>query len=383
MPPLKKKKKQPAPPVASTGCSSLIKSWSCLRRRGSPQPRVEDGDANVEQCLQLKRVQSLEEEIRRLTNLLGQEERTAAEHVTRGGRAEGGGVGNVTVAKAKEEGRASRNSARSKEEEERTSTGTDTTSSTCTKRCVSVGVVGHGAGGVERITMVKLEDGSFLREVISRRAVLPWERLAVQVSQPIIPVDAATASEVIDKMTAMRPDDLCKFLANMMPLKDIAGRQTPGGEPVRRPARLSSGKDLVEALVLKAMDRMEGLVMEGLMMIQMANTSSDSTGFNAMCRNAETERRFNFLKKWDSAVTGDRQQRHKPVDKDCIVCVILIQVRDPKQRYDAIGELMIGIIEASLEKIDDKVKVKIQGIHVAGIGFANRKSSCVRDSRVQ
>ncbi|KAK3129466.1 hypothetical protein QOZ80_6BG0480170 [Eleusine coracana subsp. coracana] len=351
MPPLKKQ--QPAPPVASTGCSSLIKSWSCLRRRGPPQPRVDDGDANggVEQCL--NRVQSLEEEIRRLTSLLVQEERTAP--IARGGVAGAESVRNVTVAKAKDKGRgerAVRNSTEAKEEkEERTST---STSSTYSKRCVSV-----GAGGVER-NMVKLEDGSFLREVVSRRA-----GLSVQVSQPIIPVDAATASEVLDKMTAMSPDDLCKFLANMMPLKDIAGRQTPGGEPVRRPARLSSGNDLVEALVLKAMDRMEGL------MIQMATTSSDSTGFSAMmCRNTEPETHFNFLKKWDSAATGDRQQRHEPVDKDhCIVCVILIQVRDPKQRYDAIGDPMIGIIEASLEKMDDKVKVEIQGMQVCSEAF--------------
>ena len=60
-----------------------------------------------------------------------------------------------------------------------------------TKRCASVG---HGASGVQ--DMVRLEDGSYLREVRRVRVGRPCERLAVQVSRPVVPVDAASASEV-------------------------------------------------------------------------------------------------------------------------------------------------------------------------------------------
>jgi hypothetical protein len=42
--------------------------------------------------------------------------------------------------------------------------------------------------------VLRLEDGGYVREV--RRAGRPWQRLAVQVSRPVVHADAATASEV-------------------------------------------------------------------------------------------------------------------------------------------------------------------------------------------
>jgi hypothetical protein len=129
--------------------------------------------------------------------------------------------------------------------------------------------------------MAKLDDGSYLREVT--RVGRPWGRLAVQVSPPVIPEDAKSASEVssidrsvnhalfirssffcaiiiyrvvysspscmqvLDKMTAMRPDDY------MIPLVDVAGQP-----------RLSTGDDPVDALIFKAMDNVELLALEGL-----------------------------------------------------------------------------------------------------------------------
>ncbi|XP_062193238.1 uncharacterized protein LOC133896652 [Phragmites australis] len=311
------RKKPPAPAVASTGCSGLMSCLSLHRRGPTPNlPRRNDdadggGDAVAAAEQYGKRVQFLEEEIRRLSKWLGQEERLAP-------AAESG-------AKAREE---SGNAAAA--------------TTTATKRCISVG---HGAGGVQG--MVRLEDGSYLHEV--RRVGRPWEWLVVQVSRPVVPEDAASASEVLNKMTTMRAEDLCKFLVQMIPLKDIAGRQNLG-KPVRRTARLSSGDDLVEALIFKAMDKLEALVLEGLK-IQMASTATDS-----------------------ATAAADRP-RHESFGKDCMVYMVLMQVRDPKENYGAIGDPMIGLIEASLERKDDKVKLEMQGPHVAGISFINRKSS--------
>lgn len=56
-------------------------------------------------------------------------------------------------------------------------------------KCVSVG----GHGGVQE--MVRLEGGGYLHE-IKRVVGMPWERLALQVSQPVVAENAATASEV-------------------------------------------------------------------------------------------------------------------------------------------------------------------------------------------
>ncbi|CAN6211315.1 unnamed protein product [Urochloa humidicola] len=316
----------PAPAVASAGCSGLM---SCLarHRRGPPQPAAPARRSDAEAAERYrKRVQLLEEEIRRLSLWLGQEEERpapppAAECVVRG-------------------------SAKAREQSARVATATAMVPATT--RCVRAG---HAAAAGEEIA--RLEDGSYLREV--RSAGRPWGRLAVQVSRPVVPEDAASASDVLDKMAAMRADDLCKFLVEMMPLKDITGQENPG-EPVwRRAARLSSGDDLLEALVIRAMDKLESLVLEGLK-IQMASPATEPSTV--------------------VAVGADRRKDdEKAVGKDCMVHVVLMQVRDPNERYGAIGDTMVGLIEASLERKDAAVRLEMQGLHVAGISFVNRKPS--------
>lgn len=190
------REKPPAPAVVSTGCSGFM---SCLsRHRRGPQqravprgaavlPRRSDaggGDAGAETAEGCwKRVQLLEEE-EEGKRLSGHEERPAPgapERVARGrakqDRAERGGevtdrVGNG--AKATAEGGGSVMSM-------------GTAKTTAATMCASAG---HGVQEV-----VRLEDGSYMREV--RRVVgRPWERLAVQVSRPVVPADAASASEV-------------------------------------------------------------------------------------------------------------------------------------------------------------------------------------------
>ena len=161
--------------------------------------------------------------------------------------------------------------------------------------------------------------------------------------------------QVLDKMAAMRAEDLCRFLVKMMPLKDITGQQNPG-EPVRRTATLSSGDDLLEALVLKAMDKLESLVLEGLKM-QMSPSATEPATAAA-----------------DADADADRR-RDEAAGKDRMVHVVLVQVRDPSEWYAAIGDPMIGLIEASLQRKDGAVKQEMQGQHAAGISFISRKPS--------
>lgn len=158
--------KQPAPPVASTGCSALASCLSFHRRAPPPPGRanVIDGAAtattraSAEQYR--RRVQLLEEEVRRLGMRLAAD----AEH----GRSVNGGA------------MAAR---------DRVSSACSGIGAAVANKCVSVG----GHGGVQE--MVRLEGGGYLHE-IKRVVGMPWERLALQVSQPVVAENAATASEV-------------------------------------------------------------------------------------------------------------------------------------------------------------------------------------------
>uniref|UniRef100_A0A0E0M4H4 PMI1/PMIR1-2 C-terminal domain-containing protein n=1 Tax=Oryza punctata TaxID=4537 RepID=A0A0E0M4H4_ORYPU len=316
--------KQPAPPVATTGCSALMSCLSFHRRVPPPPPARANVDGSTARATRAsaeqyrRRVQLLEEEVRRLGKRLAAD----AEH----GKSVNGGF-MVT--------------------RDQVTSACSGIGATAANKCVTVG--GHGGGGNGGVQeMVRLEDGGYLHE-IKRVVGMPWERLALQVSQPVVAENAATASEVLDKMTETSAEDLCKFLLKMMPIKDIAGRKNPGNV-IRRSARLSSGDDFLEALLLMEMDKMEGLVQQGLK-IHMASTADSAS----------------------STAAGDDGQRHQTT-KDSMVSVVLIQVRDPEQGYAAIGDPMIGVMEASLEKKDGKVKLEMQGMHLAGILFgASRK----------
>ncbi|KAG8057740.1 hypothetical protein GUJ93_ZPchr0002g25070 [Zizania palustris] len=311
-------KKKQVPAVASTGCSALMSCLS-IHRRAPPPPRgtVEGaalrpgqdaaGSDNATAEQYWKRVQLLEEEVRRLGKRLGQGEayRARSSHVPSGAMA---------------------------------------------KRCISVG---HGASDVQE--MVKLEGGGYLHE-IRRVTGVPWDSLSLQVSRPVVPENATSAPAVLDKMTETRAEELCEFLARMMPIEDIAGRKNPG-TVICRSARLNSGDDFLETLLFKAMDKMERLVLEGLK-IQMTSTAADSATTNG---------------------DGDRRKEATAAgSKDCMVYVVLIQVRDPKEGYVAIGDPMIGLMEAALESKDGKVKLEVQGVHVAGILFSTSRKRTIR-----
>ena len=49
-----------------------------------------------------------------------------------------------------------------------------------------------------------------------------------------------------------------------------------------------------------------------------------------------------------------------------------MQARDPTERYAAVGDPMIGLIEASLNRKDATARLLVQGLHVAGIKFMDR-----------
>ncbi|KAF8700706.1 hypothetical protein HU200_034057 [Digitaria exilis] len=311
----------------------LMSCLSLQRRSGPPPPpaaRVTDdasprGGGKAEEKY-WERVLLLEEEIRRLSMWFGHEERPAPRAAEEG----------VVRAQPREE------------EVGATAAFTGERATNGAKRCAAAA----GDHGVKVKDTVRLEDRSYLREVT--RVGRPFRGPSPPSTPPACQrYDDCMAfvCQILDKMAAMRAEDLCKFLTQMMPLKDITGQKNPG-EPARRMTNLSSGDDLVEALVFRAMDKLESLVLEGLK-IQMASPATEPATTTA---------------------AGDRS-RNEEVAKDCMVHVVLMQVRDPNEGYSSIGDPMIGLIEASLEKKDGVVKLEMLGLHVAGISFISRKPS--------
>ncbi|XP_020265861.1 uncharacterized protein LOC109841335 [Asparagus officinalis] len=185
-----------------------------------------------------------------------------------------------------------------------------------------------------RKEMIKLADGSYLHQI--KKIDSPWKRLLMQVSTPMIIENGSTASQVIRAMASMGMEDLYDCLTESMPMGDL--RHSDLSKMQKRIVTQGSEDGFVEAVLLGATEELEVLAMEGLR-IQMSSTRKGSVNM----RNNERAR-----------------------NKEPVVLAMLVQVRDPEERYESVGELMIALVEVSDVEKGER-KYHSEGVHVAGI----------------
>ncbi|URE18704.1 hypothetical protein MUK42_10488 [Musa troglodytarum] len=191
--------------------------------------------------------------------------------------------------------------------------------------------------------MTRLSDGSYLHEI--KKPGRPWGRLAMQVSAPLIAENATAAAEVIRGMASLRRGELCECLHESMPMSNLSGRHT--GEIKGKRVVTGAEEHFVEAVLLGSVEKMEGLALEGLR-IQMGG------GGRAAAEVVEKK-----------AEAGSKER---------MVLVMLVQVRDPRENYEAVGEAMIGLIEASAAGEGGSSRLDVQGLHVAGMKSVQARS---------
>lgn len=150
----------------------------------------------------------------------------------------------------------------------------------------------------------------------------------------------------------MKMEDLCRCLMESMPMRDITGVRA--SEIAGRTGLPRCEDNYTEAILLNAMDKMEGLVLEGLR-IQMSSSRCKS----------------DFLTRRSKGASSTTTTTTAATD-ECVVVVVLIQVRDPKEGHGAIGELMIGLIEAKILDVEGK-RFSVSGVHVAGLSFTRKR----------
>lgn len=156
-------------------------------------------------------------------------------------------------------------------------------------------------------------------------------------------------------MTKMKIDDLCKCLMSLMPMADITGLEFTG--PASQPYHPDNELQfLIESILFDSIKKLEELVMEGLK-IQMGGT-----------RRSQNYTEADPLAGMDLDATASRPT----AGSDRVVMVALIQVRDPKEDFGSVGELMIGLIEAQLGE-NGALQFSIEGVHVAGLNLARNK----------
>lgn len=142
----------------------------------------------------------------------------------------------------------------------------------------------------------------------------------------------------------MEIEDLYDCLVESMSMDDLSGSDI--SKMQKRIVTQGSEDGFMEAIVLAEIEKIEGLVTEGLK-IQMSSTR----------RRAKATRKYK--KEWK---------------KGCAVLVMLVQVRDPEEHYESVGELMIALVEVSAAEKGERV-YQAEGVHVAGIKHAKMTNS--------
>ncbi|XP_074580755.1 uncharacterized protein LOC141837213 [Curcuma longa] len=186
--------------------------------------------------------------------------------------------------------------------------------------------------------MLRLQDGSYLHKI--KKLGRPWGSLVMQVSTPMVAENAVTVEEVLHGMALCKREEVCKYLEESMSLQDVSPHRS--GEIRGKKVVEGSEDDFMEALLLSAIDKMESLAMEGLR-IQMGTGASGND------------------------VAEENTDKAAMANKDRVVLVVLIQIRDPKESYEAVGEPMIGLLESAAGEAAAGKSLELQGIHVAGM----------------
>jgi hypothetical protein len=161
--------------------------------------------------------------------------------------------------------------------------------------------------------------------------------------------------QVLERLTKMKIDDLCKCLMSLMPMADITGLKSTGrtSQPYYPDNEIQF---LTESILFASVNKFEKLVLEGLK-IQMCGT----------------RRSENYAEVTSGTGTDlDETVSRSTAERDWIVLVTLIQMRDPKENFGAVGELMIGLVEAQLGE-NGVLHFSIEGVNMAGLNLARNK----------
>ncbi|RZC71100.1 hypothetical protein C5167_034275 [Papaver somniferum] len=158
----------------------------------------------------------------------------------------------------------------------------------------------------------------------------PWGRMAMQISAPKIvykETGSSTAFQVLQQMASMGASRMSCWLLESMPMGEF--------ECENLTEKVSRGfeKNLMESILRSSIKKMEVLALEGLSIMMGAK------GKPAKEKTAE-------------------------MGKECVIIAVLIQMRDPEERYKSFGDVMIGLVEVS---VAEESGFYIEGVHVAGI----------------
>ncbi|KAK1289137.1 hypothetical protein QJS10_CPB18g00201 [Acorus calamus] len=204
-----------------------------------------------------------------------------------------------------------------------------------------------GGGGGDRVDGVRLEslveeelvrlmDGSYLRRM--KRLGWPLKgQLTMQVSSPAVAENGSTASQVLNFMATLGEVRLRRSLLQQMPMEDMSKCAVANLER-GKPVFLGSERGFMESIITGAVERLEELALEGLMI-----------------QSCKEEKEIKAA-----------MEETKSCD-DFVVVVMLIQMRDPKKGYEAVGDLMIALVEATPDAEGAAKRVRIGGVHLAGL----------------
>ncbi|KAK9705815.1 hypothetical protein RND81_07G084000 [Saponaria officinalis] len=185
-----------------------------------------------------------------------------------------------------------------------------------------------------------------------------FRQLSIQISSPAhVPPEneSNTISKVLNQMAEMGKEKLMSWLLESMPMTDISTNNIH-----IQNSDTSSPNNVLEAILSSSIESLRDLVTEGLQ-IQMGAKE---------------------VAKWEQVMIKQARKDEKIRDNDeaSVIMVVIIQARDPNRDYEAINEMMIGLIEARYaENGEDEKGFEIMGVYVAGLVARSRNGDVIHN----
>ncbi|PKA55049.1 hypothetical protein AXF42_Ash003686 [Apostasia shenzhenica] len=275
--------------------------------------------------------------------------------------------------------------------------------------------LGNGLGPV-----IQTKDGGFLASMnplntkVARKEI---PKLAMQISRPFVLRDQKLASglEVFQRFAAVGLEDLCSRLEKMTDMDDLIGKTAEQIAFEGIASAIISGRSrewasstaaksnasvrrMISAMSQERKERVwreiwyveeEPVVLEEILPFSMKRMEEMALyALNIQAGMAEEEAPFDVSPisggddPWqilDSAVSFDEWKRVSEAEVR-LTLLVLIQMRDPIRRYEAVGAPLIALTQAIRRndidrEEDDDIKYNVLSVHVGGMKGERRKST--------
>ncbi|MED6156017.1 hypothetical protein PIB30_010948 [Stylosanthes scabra] len=230
--------------------------------------------------------------------------------------------------------------------------------------------LGKGLGCV-----VQTRDGGYLAsmnplDIAVERKDTP--KLAMQMSKPFVleSHQNVTGFELFQKLAGVGLDELTSQILSLMPIDELRGKTAEQVAFEGIASAIIHDPVSAEKLLALAMQRIESMAVEALkIQAEMAEEEAPFEVSALSSKKGDTESGKELLASPASLEDWIKDNASSESEAEKATLILVVQLRDPLRRYEAVGGPMIVVVHAThegKEEEEEEKKFKLSSMHVGG-----------------